>query len=942
MNRMHKDTLSGTGQVSHTALQARPWTTVRRMRIVALASVLAVAPMITGFPQLSSPAQAHPVKSQVRQLGFVTSSVASMRAARNATLSKVSTPGAPDPISTARSGAVAPVQDVTGAVTVVGVTWPVGAVSAGDQYQIRTMTGASWSQWQPFDVDPADGPDRAEAAAAMGGTSPYVVTGASKYEVRSLSTDAAVPTSARVQIVDPGTSAADNVQQAPGAASAAAGRPTIYSRAQWGANESLRRAAPSYGKIMVGFVHHTDSANSYTADSVPAMIRGMYAYHVQSLGWSDIGYNFLVDRFGRTWEGRYGGMDKAVVGAQTLNFNSVSMGVSAIGNYDVGAVPQAMTNAFKAIFAWKFSLAGIPATGAVIANGKSLNRVSGHRDAFATACPGRYLYAKLPEIRLGTATLIGARTPPVVVNTPVIRSVLNRDVDRNGIPDLLSYSPGTGGATITGSTSVLAGTVRAPVGAGVAIGTGWNNMRSASLSPDLTGDGKADIVALDPAHNRLGIYLGNGRGGFAGVLYRGPGWNAMSRVIAAGDRNRDGHNDLLAMTTTGNLVFYAGNGAGGLLPGRVIGSGWNTIAALTSAGDLNGDGYPDLLGTRSADGVQMMYAGVAGGALRAGVIWSRGWGPLSPVIGGSDLDGDRYADVYARLGDGMRTYSSDLTGHFVRVSSWGAGWGRYTQLSTGADWNGDRTTDLLAVDPAHSGTMLLFGGLAQLGPAFRVAELATRPAALPTVPGADLLRIVGDVNGDGYTDVVARVRTSNTLVILLGQAGSAFAAPRQVGVGWNALNMVEAAGDYDGDGVPDLLVRDAGGNLFVYPFQRNLAFKAKMTVGIGFQGMASVVGTGAFDKDVYADVIALRASDHALISFRGRGSAGLVSGAVLAKAQNDLTEILGVGDYNGDGAADLMARSSSGSLWLYPGNGLGALAARLPIRGGEGAGHAIG
>jgi peptidoglycan hydrolase-like protein with peptidoglycan-binding domain len=413
MNRKHTVTFSEPDPVPNALAL------VRRGRIVAMASVLAVTPMITGFPQVSAQAQPHPVKSSVRQVGFVRTSVPAMRTARNATRSTLGAPAEPDPLATARSGAVAPVQVVAGAVTVVGVTWPKGAVSAGDQYQIRTMTGATWSQWQPFDADPADGPDPAEAAAGKAGTSPYVVTGASKYEVRSLSTDLAVPTAAKVDIVDPGTSAADNIQPAPDTAAAAAAKPIIYSRAQWGANERLRREVPSYGRVQVGFVHHTVSANSYSSSSVPSMIRGMYAYHVQSLGWSDIGYNFLVDRFGRTWEGRYGGVNRAVVGAQTLNFNSVSMGVSAIGNYDVGGVPQAMTNAIKRILAWKFSLAGIPATGKVTVNGKSLNRVSGHRDAFSTTCPGRYLYAKLPEIRAGAATLMAAPAPrPAPAPTP--------------------------------------------------------------------------------------------------------------------------------------------------------------------------------------------------------------------------------------------------------------------------------------------------------------------------------------------------------------------------------------------------------------------------------------------------------------------------------------------------------------------------------------------
>src|SRR5665647_3014924 len=167
MSRKYRGTFSEPERVSKAGLL------VRGGRIIAMASVLAVAPMVTGFPLVSSPAQAHPVKSQLRHVGFVTSSVASMRAARNATGSVLSTPAAADPITTARAGAVSPVQDVAGAVTVVGVTWPRGAVSAGDKYQIRTLSGATWSRWQSLDVTASGGPDPAEAATATAGTDPY-------------------------------------------------------------------------------------------------------------------------------------------------------------------------------------------------------------------------------------------------------------------------------------------------------------------------------------------------------------------------------------------------------------------------------------------------------------------------------------------------------------------------------------------------------------------------------------------------------------------------------------------------------------------------------------------------------------------------------------------------------------------------------------------------
>ena len=167
-------------------------------------------------------------------------------------------------------------------------------------------------------------------------------------------------------------------------------KPVIYSRAQWGADERLRDPGSlHYFEVHAGFVHHTVNANDYTRAEVPGIIRSIYAYHTQSRGWSDIGYNYLVDRFGRIWEGRYGGIDRPVVGAHTLDYNDYAFAMSAIGNYDIHQPSAAMVQAYGALFAWKLSLHGVDASSTKQWVGsRYFQAINGHRDAGVDRLPG--------------------------------------------------------------------------------------------------------------------------------------------------------------------------------------------------------------------------------------------------------------------------------------------------------------------------------------------------------------------------------------------------------------------------------------------------------------------------------------------------------------------------------------------------------------------------
>jgi uncharacterized protein with LGFP repeats len=218
----------------------------------------------------------------------------------------------------------------------------------------------------------------------------------------------AVPASAR-RVVTP----------AAGAHAAQAGAPpTIIPRAAWGGDGVPPRAAPDYGDVQAAFVHHTVSANDYAPQDSAGIVLAMAKYHRDTNGWNDLGYNFVVDKYGQIFEGRAGGIDQAVVGAQAQGYNSHSTGVANIGTFtDVGQTDAAL-DAMAKLIAWKLPLHGAPVTGQLVltSGGGDLNRyksgtpvtlerICGHRDGDATECPGNALYAQLPELRRRAAAI---------------------------------------------------------------------------------------------------------------------------------------------------------------------------------------------------------------------------------------------------------------------------------------------------------------------------------------------------------------------------------------------------------------------------------------------------------------------------------------------------------------------------------------------------------
>jgi SpoIID/LytB domain protein len=383
---------------------------MRTLRIVTASTLMASAAIVV--PVVSVGATPHAVKASLERVPMPAAHAAASAAALSATAdgARVAPGAAAESILT---------RDTDGA-DVVGVGFPDAATAKGATVSVRSKVDGRWGSWTPVGLsDAAPDPGSAEAAHAKVATEPVGVAGSEQVQVRVTGRTDGALAHVEATFVDGGTSAADaSVGATPAAsANAAAAAPTIISRADWGADESLRTCSPEYLTSIKGaVVHHTVNSNNYSSAEVPALLRGIYAYHVNGNGWCDVGYQFFADRFGRLFEGRFGGVYKNILGAQSGGFNSQTFGVSSLGNHDTstaGAVAptSAELASIAKLIGWKSWLNGWdPTTSTSFTSAGSTRwpagtvitrtRVVGHRDFSLTECPGDLMYTKIPSIRL--------------------------------------------------------------------------------------------------------------------------------------------------------------------------------------------------------------------------------------------------------------------------------------------------------------------------------------------------------------------------------------------------------------------------------------------------------------------------------------------------------------------------------------------------------------
>jgi hypothetical protein len=288
----------------------------------------------------------------------------------------------------------------------VGVTAP-GGLPADEEHHawIRTRGADGWSEWMPLVFTPWERPDADEAAGGPALASQALWVGWSD------AVEIELPTG-----ID-GTASVSLLRETPRllgwhsnevrASTTRAPQPVIRSRESWNARDF--KGTPAIAdELQMAIVHHTVNRNGYAASEVAGMIAAIQRYHQDTNGWNDIGYNFIVDRFGQVWDARAGGTHNAVIGGHAYGHNTGSTGISVLGDHQAQWPSAAAVEAVTALAAWKLDLHGCDIAPALTYASRATGRTKTypHRIIFhgetadaSTACPGQYLKRHMTGIK---------------------------------------------------------------------------------------------------------------------------------------------------------------------------------------------------------------------------------------------------------------------------------------------------------------------------------------------------------------------------------------------------------------------------------------------------------------------------------------------------------------------------------------------------------------
>lgn len=779
-------------------------------------------------------------------------------------------------------------------LAIAGATWTSGT-DVEVFYRMTTADGATES-WTAVEAE-----DAATSGVATTGTEPLVLEPNSSVQIATVSSTTAV--APEVMLVQMESSPADTMATA---TTTRGTPPPIHTRADWGADESLVSGSPTYAQVQGAVIHHTAGQNSYSPEQVPQLLRGILSYHTKGLGWSDIGYNVIVDKYGRAWEGRRGGLAQAVQGAHAIGINHHTFGVSLMGTYSNTQPSSAAIDTISRVIAWKFAIHGVPTHGSTTtSSGKVVAAISGHRDSSATTCPGDALYAYLGTIRSRVNTY---RSQYLTVRN------FNRDLTGDNKPDLVVRQ----GTKVSVANPYGGGSVSLGWTRGLQVGNGWLGAQNINAG-DFNSDRTTDLVRI-LSDGKLMLYGGTSAGGWMRPQQIGHGWTTVELVSGGFDWNGDGRPDILARDKkTKQLRLYPGNGAASFGRAVTFSGTYSNLRTLAFTPRFDGTNAA-AVGTTATAG-EIVVIRRSGSGLAAPRTQQLGIGTITAVMGFNDINGDGHGDVMLRTSDGRLYLGTPNSSGQLSVVQVGAGWNMMRDILPTADIGVKQRLHAVGTD----------------GLLYRYTFTATGGSSsrqVLTIASTDKKVInAGRWNADAYPDLLV-IKADGSLMLHAGTGPGSFQQTgTKVGQGWAGFTDVTAVGDFGGTGKPSLVTLSRStGALVLYEGNGRGGFTGtKVVLDRSAKDIVRITAAGLMMGHTAPDILGVDAAG-GLHLFDGSGLADMWGRRKIGQGWAPYA-VLGGGPFlnPNDYQPSVLAVDGQGKAWVYPTSNGGKVGARQSL-----------